>query len=243
MLCLLVFMLSAYPAKLFSQKPEFFKAGTIEFERRQNIMAAFNNDPRLKTFVAKTGSEIYTTYFTMTIEPNQSIYQLSKNNGVFNQFPDMPADNNTIYYDLTSGKRTELKNMNGKTFFITDDDRQVEWKLTDETKIIAGYTCRRANAIMFDSIYVVAFYCDKFPYQVGPESFGGLPGLILGLSMQSEHISWFATKITQEEVPPKITAPAKQGTIITAKNFKAFLVSTIFNVPVLGPVMYKRALF
>jgi GLPGLI family protein len=241
---IIIFMALAWSISinnLMAQKSDFFKVGTIEYERKQNIMATFNYDPMFKVFVEKTGSEIYITFFTLTIEPNQSIYQLGKINGPANQFPDLPADNNIIHYDFKESKKIVQKNTGGTTYSITDDERQIQWKLTEEIREIAGYTCRRANAIILDSIYAVAFYCEKFPYQIGPESFAGLPGLILGISLPSEHISWFATKVTPMNEIPKITAPT-QKKVITNKDYRTMLENTVLKFPKLGPILFKRAL-
>lgn len=225
----------------YSQPGDFFKAGIVEYERTQNIMAAFNNDPRLQTFVDKTGSEIYTSFFTLTLSPDQALYQFGKNNGKFNQFPEMPADINTIYYDFKGGKKVVQKNINGKVYSITGDQRNIEWKLTDERRTIAGYDCRRANALIFDSVYVVAFFSDKFIPQIGPESFGGLPGLILGISIPNEHISWFATKVTPVAVSPKIEVPGTAEEI-TSKDYQILLENKVLKIPKFGVTMYKRAL-
>lgn len=226
---------------VFSQSDIFFKSGTVEYERTQNIMATFNHDPRLQGYVDKTGSEIYTSFFTLTILPDQTLYQFSKNNGRYNQFPEMPADINTVYYDLKNKKKVVQKNINGKEYTITNEARNLEWKLTDERRTIAGYDCRRANTLLFDSIYVVAFFCDKFIPQVGPESFGGLPGLILGLAIPNEHISWFAKKVTPMENLPPIT-PSIGANPISTSEFHTLLETKIRPIPKFGFTMYKRAL-
>lgn len=226
---------------VISQPGDFFKSGTVEYERTQNIMATFNHDPRLQGYVDKTGSEIYTSFFTLTILPDQTLYQFSKSNGKYNQFPEMPADINTVYHDLKNKKKIVQKNINGKEYTITIEARNMEWKLTDERRTIAGYDCRRANTLLFDSIYVVAFFCDKFIPQIGPESFGGLPGLILGLAIPSEHISWFAKKITPMENPPIIAPPIGANPISTSE-FHALLETKIRSIPKFGFTMYKRAL-
>ena len=75
---------------------------------------------------------------------------------------------------------------------------------------IAGFNCRRANAIIMDSIYVVAFYTDEILAPGGPESFSGLPGMILGVALPHEHITWFATKVEMVPVEPaELNAPVK----------------------------------
>lgn len=71
-----------------------------------------------------------------------------------------------------------------------------------------------------DSIYVVAFYTDEIAVSGGPESFSGLPGMILGVALPHDHINWFATKVTDVEVDPKsLQAPVK-GKIVNNMTLK-----------------------
>jgi GLPGLI family protein len=58
---------------------------------------------------------------------------------------------------------------------------------------------------------VVAFYTDEIIPSGGPESFGGMPGMILGLSIPRLYTTWFATKleVLNDQDIKKITAPAK----------------------------------
>lgn len=85
--------------------------------------------------------------------------------------------------------------MIGQKVIIQDTLKKVSWKITDEYREIAGYNCRRANGITSDSTYVVGYYCNELPIDGGPESINGLPGLILGLVVPSQHVSYFATKV------------------------------------------------
>ncbi|MFD2144973.1 GLPGLI family protein [Mucilaginibacter antarcticus] len=90
-----------------------------------------------------------------------------------------------------------------KTLLVKDTIRKIKWKLTDETQVVAGYPCRRANGLMLDSIYVVAFYTDDIHVSGGPESFNGLPGMILKLALPHDNVSWVATKVTEMPADPK----------------------------------------
>ncbi len=74
---------------------------------------------------------------------------------------------------------------------------------------IAGYTCRRANALVMDSIYVVAFYTEVIPVSSGPEIFSGLPGMILGVALPHENVTWFATSVKDNDTLKEIKPPAK----------------------------------
>jgi GLPGLI family protein len=88
----------------------------------------------------------------------------------------------------------------GKPYLITDSIRKIHWKITSEIKMIAGFSCRRANAIIMDSVYVVAFYTDEIIPRGGPESFTGLPGMILGIALPYDHTTWFATRVSLKQV-------------------------------------------
>jgi GLPGLI family protein len=105
-----------------------------------------------------------------------------------------------------------------ETFLVKDSVRKIKWKITDETRDIAGYTCRRANGIMMDSIYVVAFYTTEIPLSGGPEQFSGLPGMILGAALPHENITWFATKVTDAGLPPNTVVPPKKGKVTDGKG-------------------------
>lgn len=83
----------------------------------------------------------------------------------------------------------------GEKIIVEDTMKRIKWKITDEYREVAGYNCRRANGLTADSIYVIGYYCNEIPISGGPESINGLPGMILGLVVPSQHVSYFATKV------------------------------------------------
>ena len=62
-----------------------------------------------------------------------------------------------------------------------------------------------------DSIFVVAFYTDEIVSTGGPESFQGLPGMILGVVIPKMYTNWYATKVELEQVKEAGIAPPKKG--------------------------------
>jgi GLPGLI family protein len=137
------------------------------------------------------------------------------------------ASSNRIYSDLHSGVSVAKKRIFGEEYIVKDAIRKIRWKITDETRDIIGFTCRRANAIIMDSIYVVAFYTDQIVPQGGPESFSGLPGMILGVALPEQHITWFATGLAPKvpvDDPPVIPTVGKGGRApVTEKELSAML--------------------
>ncbi len=128
------------------------------------------------------------------------VEETETNSGFFGGNP-IVSQNNVIYTNLAMASSIAQKKVYEETFLVKDSIRKINWKITTEMRDIAGYQCRRANAIVLDSIYVVAFYAEKIPVSGGPESFTGLPGMILGVALPHENITWFATKVTDQSVP------------------------------------------
>jgi GLPGLI family protein len=203
---------------VMAQNTVFLSQGKIEFERKVNQYAQVEStmdpgDESWAEFSKKLmGNKFKTDYFDLLFTQGKTLYRPGrespdKPNQFFFQ---PPAQQNVIYSDLDKARGVSQKTVFEQVFLVEDSLRAIKWKITDETKVIAGFTCRRANAIIMDSIYVVAFYTDEILTSGGPESFCGLPGMILGVALPHDHISWFATKV--EAVPvttAAVVAPAK----------------------------------
>jgi GLPGLI family protein len=113
---------------------------------------------------------------------------------------------NTVFTDFKSSEVMIVKNVFGEDIAVKDDQSGILWKFTNEVRDIAGYECRRANGLIGDSVYVVAFYSVEIIPKGGPESFSGLPGMILGVALPHENVTWFATRLELGEAGP-IKAP------------------------------------
>jgi GLPGLI family protein len=222
--------------QLFAQHAHFTTTGTIAFEKRVNMYALItkminkDNDaflaPAFDSY-KKSKPQFKVLKSTLSFSGNKSLYtpeeeDLSVNQGYFGNTP-MVAQNNTIYSDFDTKSGIFQKQVFDELFLVKDSLRKIRWKITDETREIAGYTCRRANAIMMDSIYVVAFYTTDIPVSGGPESFNGLPGMILGVALPHENITWFATKVTDVTLAPNAVVPPKKGKQMDGPGFKAKL--------------------
>jgi GLPGLI family protein len=215
---------------LRAQYAHFTTSGTIKFEKRTNVYAVIQktinkdneawmqpqfdyykkNSPQFKTLNAKLEFGNNKTLYT----PNETDLP---QNGFMGDSP-MLNQFNTIFTDLKTKSSVDQKKVFGQTYLVKDSARKIKWKITDETREIAGYTCRRANGIYLDSIYVVAFYTTRIPVAGGPESFSGLPGMILGVALPHENITWFATKVTEDNIAQNDIVPPTKGKAINEKD-------------------------
>lgn len=217
--------------EVFAQQ-KAIKSGTIEYDRTLNTFAI---GQQLLNQNGGTFRDLMSQAFEQ-YKKNKPQFLVSKSKLVFNNnkslfTPEVPTEApsvfmnppiatqiNTVYTDASANKRVTQKDALGETFLVTDSASKIVWKLTDETQEIAGYTCRRANGLILDSVYVVAFYTDKIWMSSGPESFSGLPGMILKLALPKEHVIWTATKVTVAEVPEAAIVPPKKGKPQTGKE-------------------------
>lgn len=210
--------------KVAGQHVRFVTQGTIEFEKRVNAYAlikdqiklwgddtfsgqAFEsyqkNNPQFKTAKSVLTFANETTAFIPTEEAIAASSSWFSNMIEFKQA-------NKILTNLKTGTSKTQKEVYDETYLVSDSVRKINWKITDEYRNIAGYNCRRANALVMDSIYVVAFYAEEIAVSGGPESFSGLPGMILGLAMPHDHVTWFATSVTDVPVTEdKLKIPTK----------------------------------
>jgi GLPGLI family protein len=214
-----------FGSSLFAQNKHFTTSGTIEYEKRVNMYAIIkkmiDEDKENESWYGpafdsykKNSPQFKTLKSTLTFTNNKTYYtpivpETTPNNGWFSDMP-QAQQINTIYTDLNSNMYTADKKVFEERFLVKDTARKINWKITDETREIAGYPCRRANALIMDSIYVVAFYTDEIALSGGPEFFTGLPGMILGVAIPHENITWFATKVTDTPIAEStLKVPAK----------------------------------
>lgn len=217
-------------AYLHAQNAIFLTQGRIEFEKKENKWAQIDSlpfdDDDWKTLMKKNVPQFVTTYFDLRFNGTKSLYQPGRegNTANNNMFMDnYPASDNVVFTSLATQQSTSQKNVFEEKFLVQDSLRKVKWKITNEVRTIAGFECRRANALIMDSIYVVAFYTDEIITRGGPESFTGLPGMIMGLVIPHEHVSWFATKVYTENITDKDLAIPARGTKVTNAALLALL--------------------
>ncbi|HYM94322.1 MAG TPA: GLPGLI family protein, partial [Chitinophagaceae bacterium] len=122
------------------------------------------------------------------------------------------SQDNIWYSDYDQAKFVDQKSVFGDTYLLTDSLMNFDWKLVpNETREIAGFVCRKAQAIIFDSVYVFAFYTDEITVSGGPMGIHGLPGMILGITIPRMFTSWIATSLKINGVDTKIIQEPAKG--------------------------------
>lgn len=107
--------------------------------------------------------------------------------------------------------------------FVEDSIPAIEWRLTNENRVIAGFNCRKATGKIMDSVYVFAFYTEEITIPGGPCSVSGLPGMILGMTIPRMYASWIATKVMVNGVNVSMIKPITAKKYYTAKTLKEII--------------------
>ena len=229
----LILGLCLIPCSLtFAQNNRAMTSGVIEYEKTANMytlmrkkiprdnMYVYNqNKPHYDNYL-KNEPQYLKLYSTLIFGNNASLFTpkpLAK--PIFDYYNQPLVDQaNIVFSDFTKSQSIIQKEYFERTFLVKDTLRPIKWKITDETREIAGYVCRRANGLLLDSVYAVAFYTDKIHVSGGPESFNGLPGMILGIALPHDNITWYATKVTEAPADVKKLVSPKRGAPIDNKG-------------------------
>ncbi len=176
----------------------FIRSGSIEFERSINVRKQGEDSYYSKIYVEelKGLQAFYTSKFLLYFDSAHTLYKLQGELLPF-KLPYLlgPAKDNIVLTDLKKQTSESSKQVFEEKYLVRDSTGKIKWKITGETREIAGFNCRKAVGRICDSVYVTAFYTDEIISTGGPESFNGLPGMILGIAIPRLHTTWFATKV------------------------------------------------
>lgn len=192
---------------------QFLTQGKITFERKTNLRQSTQTEEKVSDWVKehiKDLAQFTISEFSLTFNKEASIYKFEKEQDVTGWKMDWAkiTAENKVYTDFKSGMYTAEKKVFENDYLVEDTIPEFQWKIVDEMRTIAGYPCRKAITKICDSVVVVAFYCDEIMVNGGPESFNGLPGMILGIAIPRLYTTWFATNV---EVLPQEVVPFKPG--------------------------------
>jgi GLPGLI family protein len=113
------------------------------------------------------------------------------------------------YVRYEDGVMAETRDFMTRKFLITGTQPVYEWKLTGEQSEFLGYAVQKATAVQ-DSSAVEAWFTPEIPVPAGPGPFGGLPGMILSVSVNDGQTLYSATEVKLDPVDAgAIKAPAE----------------------------------
>jgi len=209
---------------LFSSELSYsqISSAKITFERKTNLYKKFKGDDVTRWL--KEEDKIKLDYFELIFNDTCSLFKPVESE--LKENLEWATSKNTVYQNFNTQKRYLIKTMWGEELHLTDSLFKREWKITESTRKIAGYNCRKAIWEANDSTRIYAWFSYDIVTPTGPESFNGLPGTILGLATEDGGVIYFAKKV---EI---ISSPA--STFVTPKKKK------MYTIPELKAEMTKR---
>jgi len=210
-----------------TQAQKFIAQGKIEYERKVNQHSFLEEGNTWSEMMLKSTPKFHTAYYDLLFKDNTTLYRAGREPDVRqNKVWGVFECENTVLTHLDSNTYVAQKDVRNDFFLVADSVRKIDWKISNEFRPIAGFNCRKAVGKIMDSIIVIAFYTDEILPSGGPESFTGLPGMILGIAIPRMHATWYATKLELAEISDKeLTAP-KRGKKNTSAAFGAQVKST-----------------
>ena len=211
---------SIFVAKFLTAQTIFINTVKVEYEKTVYTRQLYKDLYPAQTYERFKSQIPETTisYFDYIGDTTKSIFKPGKETSYDPRGWRIFANENVVYTDYQSQKTIAQKPVYEETFLIEDSLANIEWKLTADTRIIAGFECKKAVGIIHDSIAVFAFYAEELLIPGGPESIQGLPGMILGMGIPRMHTTWFATKVEINSVNLKSVKPATKGKKVTYKE-------------------------
>lgn len=123
-----------------------------------------------------------------------------------------------VYEDYEAGTLVETHEFLGRTFRVAAERPSYNWQLTTEQAMHLGYPVMKATT-EHDSTTVEAWFTPQIPVQGGPASYGGLPGMILVLSINDGHTQYQATEVVLEALEEDLIRPPDKGQEVTREEF------------------------
>ena len=201
----------------FSQQ-KFIQSGKITYERKvgqftlMESMQQGEENIFMEEF-KKVFPRIVTDSYVLDFNSKMSVYKLEKENTdnkyLMSNFK--PFDDAYVIQSFSDSLTTARISVFENKYLMKDSLTKYQWKLTGEVRQFAGFECKKAVTKICDSVVVVAFYTDEILVGGGPESFNGLPGMIMGIAVPRLSLTLFATKLelNNSGVPLKIPIEKK----------------------------------
>jgi GLPGLI family protein len=201
--------------------------GTIDYETKVNVHRSLPPDraemkEMIPEFNTYQSSLLFSATESLYVNADEEDEEFGDDDGAVQVKMKRPM--NEYYFDYPRAKSVARMEFLGKYFLIEDSVKRIPWKLHHETKNILGFVCKKATWFNPERKQnIVAWYTDKLPPSLGPETFNNLPGTILEIDINEGERMICAKKISPEPLPKgRLKAPVK-GEKATEASFRQMI--------------------
>lgn len=210
--------------------------GKIVYERKTNLYKKFKGDDYREWIKEEDKNKIdfFELYF------NDSISVFIPQESELKEEMSWATSKNVVYQNFNKNYRLTIKEIWREKLFVEDTLNVRQWKITENKRVISGYNCRKAIWEADDSTRIYAWYCGEIIPTIGPESFCGLPGAILGIATEDGGVIYFAKSIEISKPDMAALIPKKgKNKIYSTAELKAKLIKDFGKNP-WGKAMIKN---
>lgn len=219
-------------------------AGTIMYTRTVNISKDIPPE-RLARMKQMGIPEIMEHDFELLFDGKECFYRpallpddMEGGGGMGRMMMMMAGGGMETYANLEEGISVGLHEIGTETYIVRDTLEPLKWKLTNETKKILKYSCRKAIGTreitrrtmamedgkpvrkeVTDTVNVEAWYAEDIRVSAGPEMMVGLPGLIMEFSLDGGKVHYEATNYRKRYEKGALKEP--EGTEISKEELQA----------------------
>lgn len=191
----------------------------ITYERKTNLYKKFKSHD-VQDWIDES-DKIKIDYFELLITDTCSMFKPQESE--LRDRYSWATSKNSVYQNFNTGSRYLIKNIWGEELHLTDSLFKRRWQISESTRNIAGYTCRKAVWQANDTTRIYAWFSHDILPSTGPESFYGLPGTILGLATEDGGVVYFAKKVEVIKTEPTMFVPPRKKKIYTVQELKDML--------------------
>ncbi len=136
------------------------------------------------------------------------------------------------YVSFDDGKMVETRELMGRTFLISDERPVYRWSLGGEQREFLDFVVQKATATHGGSA-IEAWFTMEIPVQAGPGPYGGLPGMILLVSVDAGHTVYAATDVDLSGLGDGMIAPPDEGDQVSREEYEQIVAEKLEEVKTL----------
>lgn len=246
-------------ASLLAQKKE----GIVIYERKQNMHRNMGEEMRAMIPEFRVNKQM------LIFVDQQSLYKALPEEEAPDPFNNrggmtikVGGQKAETYIHFGENRKITASDFFGEAFLITDTIKKHDWTLVDETKIIAGFVCKKATtttktfrqamrivtsgkssdpastpAPKPEETEVEAWYAIDLPSPAGPDTYTGLPGVIMKLDIDNGGIVFSALEFRAVADISQLRAP-KKGRKVTPEEYNKEVKKIMENMGS-GPIQIR----
>lgn len=215
--------------------------GKVIYERKINMHRRIT-DESMKNMIP----EFSTSKAELSFAGDESIFQNVKEEEDIRDNADVSGNRFVMkfgggdaqtYKNYGTGQTTEQREMGPRKYLIADSLPELGWHLQPDTMTIKGYLCKKAIGKNRQGNAVIAWYTETIPVPTGPETLGGLPGLILQVDINNAEMVFTPLQIITGNADRRVVKQPTDGKKITRKEFQKMMEEEYGVKPGGGPTI------